>query len=178
MASTLSNLYCKLLKLRSLVTSMVCVGFGWICWFSGWLLHHHWPPKKSLATIRTHDHALHHNWPKKSKILTDDHALLHHHWPKNQRFELTTMHYTTFDPQKSKIRTHGHALHHHWPPWVRDSTAWPCTTFSTKGTCISYCDNLWFSNLKYSKKKTSRDGHLTIRCIRPRAHHLAGKILT
>jgi hypothetical protein len=35
--------------------------------------------------------------------------------PKSQRFEPTTMHYTTIDPRKSKIRTHDHALHHHWP---------------------------------------------------------------
>jgi hypothetical protein len=85
-------------------------------------------PKKSK--IRTHDHcttppltpkkSLDSNprpcttpplAPKKSKIRTHDHAL-HHHWPpKSQRFEPTTMHYTTttppLAPKKSKIyRTH------------------------------------------------------------------------
>jgi hypothetical protein len=83
----------------SLVASMVCMGFGWLCWFCEWLLHHNWPPK-SRSNIRTLDHAL-----------THDHALLHHHCPKSQRFEPTAMHYTTIDPQK-----------------VRYSTTRPCTT--------------------------------------------------
>jgi hypothetical protein len=104
--------------------------------------------------------------PKKSKIGTHDHALHHHWWPlkvkysnprpcttppltqKSQRFEPTTMHYTTIDPQKTKIRTQDHALHHHWwsqkrqrfepktmhyttiddPRKDKDSNPRPCTT--------------------------------------------------
>jgi hypothetical protein len=38
---------------------------------------------------------------------------------KSHRFEPTTLHYPTIDPQKSKIRTRDHALHHHWPPKVK-----------------------------------------------------------
>jgi hypothetical protein len=58
--------------------------------------------------------------PKKSKIGTRA------HWPKRQRFDPTTMHYTTIDPPNIKDSnprpctipplTPKGALHHHWPP--------------------------------------------------------------
>jgi hypothetical protein len=59
------------------------------------------------SNIRTHDHALHHHWLPRVKDSNPRHAL-HHHWPpQRQRFEPTTMHYTTIDdPEKTKIQTH------------------------------------------------------------------------
>jgi hypothetical protein len=40
--------------------------------------------------------------PQNTKIRTHDHAL--HHWPpKRQRFEPTTMHYTTNDPKSKRF---------------------------------------------------------------------------
>jgi hypothetical protein len=116
----------------SLAASMVCVGFGWLCWFWGWFTIDHqnvkdsnpWPPlTQKNAKIRTQDHALHHHWPPKRqrKIRTHDHAL--HHWPpKRQKFEPKTIDLHHID----LIFTIDHILPH-WPP-SKDSNPRPCTT--------------------------------------------------
>jgi hypothetical protein len=63
--------------------------------------------------------------PRKDKHSNPRYAL-HHHWlPKSQRFEPTTMHYTTIDPQNVKIRANENALHLHWPPKDKNSNPRP-----------------------------------------------------
>jgi hypothetical protein len=78
-------------------------------------------------TSKKSNHALHHHWRPS----------LNHWPPKRQRFEHTTMHYTTIDPQKSMIRTYKPTTMHYtttnWPPKVKDSNPRPSnyTTITT-----------------------------------------------
>jgi hypothetical protein len=120
------------LRKTSLVASMVCVGFDWLCWFCRWLLHHNWPISSlrfEPSTMHSPPPSLTTSDPQNQKIRTHDHALLHHHWHKKVKDSnprpCTTPPLTpkfkdsnprSTGPPNVNSNPYGNAPHHHWPP--------------------------------------------------------------